>query len=180
MRKLRILLEAPKEIVIFVFNSFISCLSYLHFIFYVIDFFITYLIPTNLPILTIKGGKKILFLWQFSISFHIFYSEIVQVKTFDWVKSGRLWALELLTWEFFLLWFYFSFYFIHPFSGAQNMLTVPSYRSVRHPLKGVCPGYDTKLHLMARLLFWISRNCGVFLHCHYSQVHPDHTCYDPI
>ena len=34
-------------------------------------------------------------------------------------------------------------------------------------------GYDTKLHLMVTLQFWRSVECGVLLHCHYFQVHPD-------
>ena len=32
-------------------------------------------------------------------------------------------------------------------------------------------GYDTKLHLMGKHLFWSFGQCGVLLHCHYSQVH---------
>ena len=36
-----------------------------------------------------------------------------------------------------------------------------------------CPGYDVKLHLVARYQLWNSGECGVPLHCHYSQVHSD-------
>ena len=36
-----------------------------------------------------------------------------------------------------------------------------------------CPGYDVKLHLVARYQLWSSGECGVPLHCHYSQVHSD-------
>ena len=41
-------------------------------------------------------------------------------------------------------------------------------------LKGF-PGYDTKLHLMARLCSWRSRSmeCEVPVHCYYSQVDSD-------
>ena len=34
-------------------------------------------------------------------------------------------------------------------------------------------GYDVKLHLVARFQLWNSGECGVPLHCHYSQVHSD-------
>ena len=34
-------------------------------------------------------------------------------------------------------------------------------------------GYDTKLCLMMRILFWSSGKCGESLYCHYSQVHSD-------
>ena len=40
-----------------------------------------------------------------------------------------------------------------------------------------CPGYDSKLHLMVRLYFWSSGECGVPFHCHYSQVYSDLLCY---
>ena len=35
------------------------------------------------------------------------------------------------------------------------------------------PGYDTKLHLMMKLKFWRSRECGIPLHYNYSQNHTD-------
>ena len=35
------------------------------------------------------------------------------------------------------------------------------------------PGYDVKLHLVAKYQLWSSGECGVPLHCHYSQVHSD-------
>ena len=35
------------------------------------------------------------------------------------------------------------------------------------------PEYNTKMHLMVRHQFWRSEECGVSLHCHYSQVHSD-------
>ena len=35
------------------------------------------------------------------------------------------------------------------------------------------PVYDTELRFVVKLLFWNSEGCGVLLHCHYSQVHPD-------
>ena len=38
------------------------------------------------------------------------------------------------------------------------------------PKKKGCLKYDTLLHLMVRLQFWISGECGVPLDCHYSQV----------
>ena len=51
------------------------------------------------------------------------------------------------------------------------------YRRVRllppTPEKIGCSAYDTKLHLVMRLYFKRSRECGVPLHCHYSQVHSD-------
>ena len=34
-----------------------------------------------------------------------------------------------------------------------------------------CLGYGIKLHLMMRFQFWIFEKFGVFLHCHYCQVH---------
>ena len=33
--------------------------------------------------------------------------------------------------------------------------------------------HNSKLHLMVRLQFWRSRECGVPFYCHYSQVHSD-------
>ena len=41
------------------------------------------------------------------------------------------------------------------------------------PHEKECPGYDTKLHLILKLQFWRSRECGVALHCYYSKVHSD-------
>ena len=38
----------------------------------------------------------------------------------------------------------------------------------------VCLDNNSKLYLLLRLRFWISRECGVLFHCHYSHVH-----YDP-
>ena len=37
----------------------------------------------------------------------------------------------------------------------------------------LCAGYDTKVHLLVRLLFGSSGKCGLPLHCHYFQVHSD-------
>ena len=37
----------------------------------------------------------------------------------------------------------------------------------------LCSGYDTKLNLMVRLLFWRFGECRVPLHCYYSLVHSD-------
>ena len=46
-------------------------------------------------------------------------------------------------------------------------------RRIRSPKKWGCPGYVTRLHLMVRLEFWRSGECGVLFHCHYSHVHFD-------
>ena len=35
----------------------------------------------------------------------------------------------------------------------------------------VYPAYDTELHLMARLQYWIYKECGWNFHYHYSQAH---------
>ena len=37
----------------------------------------------------------------------------------------------------------------------------------------VCPRYDTKLHLVVRLLFLNAEVCDVLLDCHDSQVYSD-------
>ena len=48
-----------------------------------------------------------------------------------------------------------------------------------YPLKKGTPiqkrlfGFDTKLYLIVRLQFWRSNECGVPLHCYYSQVHSE-------
>ena len=44
-------------------------------------------------------------------------------------------------------------------------------RGIRSHPPNKCPGYDTELHLMVRLQSWSFGECGVLLHCHYSQVH---------
>ena len=42
-----------------------------------------------------------------------------------------------------------------------------------------CPGYDTKLYLMVRLLFWRSGKCGAPLHC-YCQLGPEMVVRDRV
>ena len=52
-------------------------------------------------------------------------------------------------------------------------------RGVRHfflTKKNWFPGYDTKPHLVVRLQFWRTEECGVCLHCHYTQIHSDPKC----
>ena len=58
--------------------------------------------------------------------------------------------------------------------GALNMLTVSFVKESdpTHPNLG-CPGYDTKLHMMAMFHFWRFGECRIPLHWHYSQVHSD-------
>ena len=48
----------------------------------------------------------------------------------------------------------------------------PLCRGERTPSKQ-CSWHDTKLHLMVKLQFWRSGECGIPLHYHYSQVHSD-------
>ena len=58
-------------------------------------------------------------------------------------------------------------YYREPYwQGLKYTICNPS-RRVRSSLMG-CPEYETKLHLMIRLQFWRSGECGVPLHCHYS------------
>ena len=38
------------------------------------------------------------------------------------------------------------------------------------------PGLDAKLYLVVRILFWSSKEFGVFIYCHYSQVHSKLKC----
>ena len=65
-----------------------------------------------------------------------------------------------------------------PFFCYSNKNVDPSIGLIIHyfscgrgktPSERVCPGNDTKLHLMARIRFWRSEECGVSLHCYYSQ-----------
>ena len=41
-------------------------------------------------------------------------------------------------------------------------------RGISPPPTSECPRYDTKLHLIVRLLARSFEECGVFLHCHYT------------
>ena len=59
-----------------------------------------------------------------------------------------------------------------PVGGIYNILTGSLAEKEGSP-KVWCLRYDTKLHLMVRLLFWRSGEYGVTLHCHYTQVHPN-------
>ena len=76
----------------------------------------------------------------------------------------------------FLTYFLFIFFLSYSLSAQSTELKTcclyPLKRS-KTSLKKGCPGYDTKLHLMVRLQFWRSKECGVFCHCHYFTVHSD-------
>ena len=66
-------------------------------------------------------------------------------------------------------------YFPHCYWDLENADFIP-YKEIRFsPLKKISGYhmYDIKLHLMVKLQFWRSKKCGIFLHCHYSQVHFD-------
>ena len=49
-----------------------------------------------------------------------------------------------------------------------------------HTNTNKCLGYVTKLYLIARLQSWSFEECRVTFLCHYSQVHSDPECWDPI
>ena len=65
------------------------------------------------------------------------------------------------------------------FDGTYNTLTVssPGSKAFLSPNRK-CLGYDTKLHIIARLHIWWSGKFDLRLSCHYSQVHS--SCSGPI
>ena len=105
-------------------------------------------------------------------------------------KKRRVWRQQLIfsVWllilfNIFIIFFWVSFFFfflnVWPLSlsissennsvaRAENILTVSLLRGKNHIKRG-CPGYDTKLHLMVRVWFWISWECGICFHYLYSQ-----------
>ena len=57
--------------------------------------------------------------------------------------------------------------------GREYIDCIPCKRLRTPPLKIGCHEYDIKLVQMVRLQLWSSGECGVLLHCHYSQIHSD-------
>ena len=80
------------------------------------------------------------------------------------------------TYPFFFL--FFSLVISMPcLCGLEYANCIPCSRVRLTPKKGKGFEFDTKLHLMVKLQFQSSGECGVHLHCHYSQVHSDPEWY---
>ena len=105
-----------------------------------------------------------------NFSFYLFarFIYIVLVLSFS---SSLFLSFRIIYFCFFSLGIKFLQVSLCALSVGLIMQTVFPWRRVRHPSKSECLGQDNKRHLMVRLQFWRSGECGASLHYHYSHVH---------
>ena len=93
-----------------------------------------------------------IYIYIYNIYIYIYY---IHTYTYKFVDQ-HLYTCTLCQWGF-------EYTFVSPAEREDPI----------HKRGGGCTGYDTKIYLMIRLLFWSSGECEITLHCHYSQVHSD-------
>ena len=100
-------------------------------------------------------------IWDELLLWFSFISKIKRLSRENWLRIIKAWLNILANLNLFL-------------DNANNTLILLSNKKHAPPTtKKKKKKKDTKLYLMVRLQFWSCKECGLFLHCHFS----DSGCY---
>ena len=88
------------------------------------------------------------------------------------IKSYNNYLQYFFQFSFFFFFFYVFENIVFTYWASASLFTYPNpFKLALLKKKYLCFGYDTKLHLMTKLQFWRSGECGISLHCHYSHLY---------